>query len=129
MRVARNDIEVRLEMPGAVIRQRGNFGEMPGLGRISAEYFTLAAGVDTTGLLQGLDGNHCPCQHWGYVLKGVLTTTDAQGRQETVRAHDLFYWPGGHNVRVSEDAEILMFSPEREHDRVIEHIREKVQAG
>ena len=29
--------------------------------------------------------------------------------QETVTANDLFYWPPGHNVRVEEDADIVMF--------------------
>jgi hypothetical protein len=83
--------------------------------------------VDTTPLFQGLDGNSCQCPHWGYVLRGELTTTDAAGKQETVRASDLFYWPAGHNVKVGADAEIIMFSPQREHTRVIDHMREKVK--
>jgi hypothetical protein len=61
------------------------------------------------------------------VIKGVLTTTDVAGTQETVKASDLFYWPAGHNVSVTEDAEIVMFSPQREHTHVIDHMREKVR--
>jgi quercetin dioxygenase-like cupin family protein len=60
------------------------------------------------------------------VLGGRLTTTDATGATETVAAGDLFYWPPGHNVSVDADAEIVMFSPEREHSHVIEHMIEKV---
>jgi mannose-6-phosphate isomerase-like protein (cupin superfamily) len=86
----------------------------------------LAAGVDTTPLFQGLDGDLCQSPHWGFVLKGEITTTDAQGRQETVRGNDLFYWPPGHNVRVDADAEIVMFSPEHEHSHVIDHMIAKV---
>ena len=63
---------------------------------------------------------------WGFVLRGQLTTTDAAGAQETVRANDLFYWPAGHNVRVDDDAEIVMFSPQDAHSHVIEHMIEKV---
>ena len=37
-------------------------------------------------------------------------------------ANDLFYWPPGHNVRVDDDAEIVMFSPQEEHGHVIEHM-------
>jgi len=55
MRVPKDQVDVKLEIPGAVIRQRTAFGAMPGCGTISAEYFTLAAGVDTTPLFQGLD--------------------------------------------------------------------------
>ena len=127
MHIAKEDVDVKLEMPGAVIRQRLDFGDATGLGKMSGEYFSLAAGVDTTPLFQGLDGNRCQCPHWGFVVKGVLTTTDAAGNQETVRSNDLFYWPNGHNVKVSEDAEIVMFSPQREHTHVINHMREKIR--
>ena len=126
MRVAKQDVDVRLDVPGAVIRQRLDFGDLPGHGQISGECFTLAAGVDTTPLFQGLEGNLCQCPHWGFVLRGRITTTDARGGQETVKADDLFYWPPGHNVKVDEDAEIIMFSPQREHSHVISHMAGKL---
>ena len=122
MRVAKGDVEIRMEIPGAVIRQRTGFGDVSGFGEISGECFTLSAGVDTTPLFEGLEGNLCQCPHWGFVLRGQLTTTDAEGAQETVTTNDLFYWPAGHNVRVDEDAEIVMFSPQREHSQVIDHM-------
>lgn len=127
MRVAKENVDVRMEIPGAVIRQRKNFGDVRGFDRISGEYFTLAAGVDTTPLFAGLDGGVCQCPHWGFVLRGKITTTDAQGQQETVSDNDLFYWPPGHNVKVEADAEIIMFSPEHEHSRVIDHMIEQVR--
>ena len=126
MRVAKAHVEVQLAIPGAVIRQRKNFGDISGFGTISGEYFTLAAGVDTTPLFQGLEADACQCPHWGFVLSGEITTTDTQGVQETVRADDLFYWPPGHNVKVDADAEIVMFSPQDEHSQVINHMIEKV---
>jgi hypothetical protein len=61
------------------------------------------------------------------VLRGRLTTTNAAGKQETASADDLFYWPPGHNVRVDADAEIVMFSPQHEHSRVINHMIEKTR--
>jgi len=128
MRVAKEDVDVRLEIPGAVIRQRSGFGDASGFDRISGECFTLSAGVDTTALFQGLEGDLCQCPHWGFVVRGRLTTTDAKGGQETVTANDLFYWPPGHNVKVDLDAEIVMFSPQREHSQVIDHMIEKVKA-
>jgi len=128
MRIAKDDVGVRMQIPGAVIRQCMNFGDAAGLGRISCEYFSLAAGVDTTPLFQGLQGDACQCPHWGFVLRGQLTTTDERGAQETVTANDLFYWPPGHNVRVNEDAEIVMFSPQHEHSLVIDHLIEKTKS-
>ncbi|MBI4913432.1 MAG: cupin domain-containing protein [Acidobacteria bacterium] len=128
MRVAKEKVQVRMQIPGAVIRQQTDFGDAAGYGKISGEYFTLAAGVDTTPLFHGLEGNLCQCPHWGFVLRGRITTTDGAGRQETVRTDDLFFWPPGHNVRVDEDAEIVMFSPQHEHGQVIRHMIEKVGA-
>ena len=126
MRVAKDEVDKKLELPGAVIRQRTEFGDVTGYGKISGEYFTLAAGIDTTSLFQGLHGNVCDCPHWGFVLRGRITTTDTLGNKETVAANDLFYWPPGHNVKVDADAEIVMFSPQHEHTRVINHMIDKV---
>jgi hypothetical protein len=128
MRVAKDNVEVRMEIPGAVIRQHKEFGDVSGFGKISGECFTLSAGVDTTQLFQGLEGNLCQCPHWGFVLRGQITTTDAQGARETVNANDLFYWPPGHNVMVDSDAEIVMFSPQHEHSHVIDHMIEKTKS-
>ncbi len=128
MHVAKDNVDVRMEIPGAVIRQRTDFGIVSGTGSISGEYFTLSAGVDTTPLFQGLEGDLCQCPHWGFVIRGQITTTDAIGVQETVKANDLFYWPPGHNVKVDADAEIVMFSPQHEHSQVINHMIEKVKS-
>jgi hypothetical protein len=128
MRIAKESVDVKMEIPGAVIRQRTDFGDATGLGKISGEYFSLSAGVDTTPLFEGLEGDLCQCPHWGFVLRGQLTTTDASGAQETVKANDLFYWPPGHNVKVDADAEIIMFSPQREHSHVINHMIKKVKS-
>lgn len=126
MHISKEQIDVQMQIPGAVIRQRKNFGDASGYGKISGEYFSLSAGVDTTPLFEGLEGNLCQCPHWGYVLQGKLTTTDAAGQQESVSAGELFYWPPGLNVRVDADAEIVMFSPQHEHSKVIDHMIGKV---
>jgi hypothetical protein len=128
MKIAKDAVNVRMQIPGAIIRQQTDFGDATGFGRISGEYFSLSAGVDTTPLFQGLTGDLCQCPHWGFVLRGQITTTDSDGRQESVKADDLFYWPPGHNVRVDEDAEIVMFSPQHEHGLVFDHMLAKLGA-
>lgn len=125
MHVTKNDVEVKMQIPGAVVRQHTEFGSVNGFDKISGEYFSLAKGVDTKPLFMGLEGNVCQCPHWGYVLSGQVTTTDAKGMKETVKQHDLFYWPPGHNVMVDADAELIMFSPQREHSKVIDHMKQK----
>lgn len=127
MHIAKEDVSVRMNAPGAVLRQSMDFGSVSGYDKLSAEFFSLSAGVDTTPLCQGLDGNNCQSPHWGYLLKGQVTVTDDQGTKETVKANDLFFWPAGHNVLVDVDAEIIMFSPQKEHSKVIDHIIEKMK--
>ena len=73
MGVAKDDVDVKMAIPGAVLRQQTDFDNVRGFDKISG-----------------------------------------------------FYWPPGHNVLVEADAEIVMFSPQHEHTRVIDHMRAKV---
>lgn len=126
MRLPKNDIPVKVDTPGAVARQLRDFGVASGT--IGAEYFTMAAGTDLAPLLQGLEGDACQSPHWGYVLEGELVTTFADGESERCVGGDVFYWPPGHTVRVEQDAELVLFSPQDDHGPVIEHIRRQVEA-
>jgi len=126
MRIAKQDIPVRIDAPGAVARQKIDFGDATGYGTISGEYFSLGAGTDIAPLLQGLEGDLCQSPHWGYVIQGELTTTFADGKDEVTKTGDLFYWPPGHTVKVAADAEVILFSPQHEHSKVIDHMLKKM---
>ena len=126
MRIAKDDIPVRIDVPGATARQQGGFGDVSAYGTMGAEYFSFGAGTDITGLLHGLEGDLCQSPHWGYVVKGAITAIYADGSEETSSTGDLFYWPPGHSVRAEDDTDIVMFSPQDEHGAVIEHIRGQV---
>ncbi|MDT8419664.1 MAG: hypothetical protein RQ754_04480 [Desulfuromonadales bacterium] len=128
MRIAKEDIPVRIDVPGATARQLTDFGDATGFGKIGGEYFSLAEGTDIAPLLQGLDGDLCQSPHWGYLLEGKLTVSFADGHEETVAASDMFYWPPGHTVRADADTEMILFSPQHEHGLVIDHILEKLQS-
>ena len=128
MRIAKQDIPVRIDVPGAVARQKTNFGDATGFGTISGEYFSLGAGTDIAPLLQGLKGDLCQSPHWGYVLQGELTVTYADGTHEAINGGDLFYWPPGHTIKVDQDAEVILFSPQHEHSEVIDHMLNKMSA-
>ncbi len=128
MRIAIEDIPVKIGVPGATARQITDFGDATGYGKIGGEYFSLGAGTDISPLLQGLDGDLCQSPHWGYVLEGKLTVTFADGQQESVSTSDMFYWPPGHTVKAEKDTEMVLFSPQHEHGEVIEHIRNKLES-
>jgi hypothetical protein len=123
MRIAKHDVPVEVAAPGAVARLQPGFGDASQSGMLSAEFFSLAGGTDIAPLLRGLKDDLCHAPHWGYLAKGALTVTYRDGSSENVASGDLFYWPPGHTVRVHQDAELLMFSPERAHREVLAHMK------
>jgi hypothetical protein len=127
MRIAKEDVPVKIGVPGATARQKTDFGDATGYGKISGEYFSLPAGMDISPLLEGLEGDVCDAPHWGYVLEGRITVSYADGSQETVSGNDLFYWPPGHTVKVDEKAEFVLFSPQHEHTKVMDHMIAKMK--
>jgi uncharacterized cupin superfamily protein len=126
MHIAKEDVPVRIDAPGAIARQKTDFGDVTGYGKMGAEYFSFGAGTDITELLHGLENDSCQSPHWGYVVSGEITAIYTDGEEETSRSGDLFYWPPGHSVRAEADTDIVMFSPEHEHGEVIDHIGRQI---
>lgn len=124
MHLDKNDIPTRIAIDGAVARQQVGFGEPEGT--FGAEYFSLATGVDMAPLLAGLDGDMCHAPHWGYVISGEVVVTYADGSTESCAAGAVFHWIAGHSVRVVEEAELILFSPQQEHGEVMDHISAKL---
>jgi hypothetical protein len=126
MRTAKEDIPVKFDVPGAVARQLCDFGDATEFGAIGAEYFSLGAGTDIAPLLQGLDDDACQAPHWGYLISGGLVVDYTDGSSDACDGGDVFYWPPGHSVRVTADAEVILFSPQREHTHVLDHMLDKM---
>ena len=76
--------------------------------------------------LQGSEGDLCQSPHWGYLIEGEITVTYSDKQEETISAGDLFYWPPGHTLRVGKDAEIILFSPQAEHCKVVNHLHSQL---
>jgi hypothetical protein len=122
MRIAKEQIPAKIDVPGAVARVAPDFGDATGFAKMGGEYFSLGAGTDIAPLLKGLEGDACQAPHWGYMLAGELVVTYTNGKVDTCKKSDLFYWPPGHSVRVVEDSEVILFSPQREHLQVMDHM-------
>lgn len=128
MRIKTIDVPIKVNAPGAVARQKTDFGDATGYGKIGAEHFKMDAGTDIAPLLQGLKNDLCQAPHWGYLIKGDVTVTYTDGATEDTHAGDMFYWPPGHAVKVNRDAEFVLFSPQHEHTIVFDHINSKLGA-
>ena len=88
---------------------------------------SLPAGTDLAPMLRGLPNDLCPCPHWGYVIKGRIRVTYADG-VEVLEAGDLFYLPPGHTPLVEEDVVFVEFSQPAEFEAVLDVIRRNVAA-
>lgn len=129
VKISRQNVPVKISIPGATARQQLDFGDATGYGKMAGEYFSLGAGTDIAPLLKGLENDLCQSPHWGYVIEGEITVTYGDGKQETVVGGDLFYWPPGHSVKVGRNAEIILFSPQVEHCRVVDHLHKQLAGG
>ena len=89
---------------------------------------TLPTGTDITPLLKGLPNDRCSCPHWGYIIKGRLRLTSADG-EETLRAGDVFYMAPGHTAFVEEAVEFLELAPPDEHQAVLEVVQQNAAAA
>jgi hypothetical protein len=89
----------------------------------------LGAGTDLAPLFVGLENDMCQGAHWGYVIFGEVVVTYDTGKSERCTTDEVFYWPPGHTVRVEQDSELIMFSPQAEHTPVMDHILAKLASA
>ena len=97
-----------------------------GWGGMSVAVNEMPAGTDLAPLLAGLKNNSCQVPHWGYIVKGSMKVKYDTGKDETLKAGDIFYMPPGHTGIVLEDLKIMDFSPEKEMADVIRHVEKKL---
>lgn len=126
MHISKSDIPAKIDIPGATARRVTDFGDPSSYSSLGAEYFSLGAGTDIAPLLEGLDDDACHAPHWGFMISGQLVVTYTDGTEETCVGQDLFYWPPGHSVRVVDDAEVILFSPQAEHGAVMDHMLDRL---
>jgi hypothetical protein len=111
-------VPIRVDVPDTA-RQPDDFGDPSRWGTLDAKRFSLGAGSDIAPLLHEFHDDVCQAPHWGYMISGELVVTYVDGTEETCDGNDLFHWPPGHRVRVTCDAEVLLFSPLLEHMEVM----------
>jgi hypothetical protein len=113
-------------MPKASIRSASQVQDMgvlesraEELGPYTVEFTTFRADADAAPLFAGLPDGRCQSPHWGYVLKGQLTFSYADGA-ETFQAGDAYYGAPGHIPSVLAGTEVVEFSPTEEYKRTLE---------
>ena len=91
-------------------------------GGLLVRHVDLPPGTDFTPLFECLHEDRCQCAHWGYIIKGSIHVRYADGTEDTNRAGDLYYWPGGHTGWTEEGVVFIEFSPAEDLRPVLEHV-------
>lgn len=124
MHIDSTDVPLVMDALGARARHLPDFGTA--VGTLAAEHYSLEAGVDISPLLEGLEDDLCQAPHWGYVVSGRLTVRYGDGTSEQCATGELVHWPAGHTVRADEQSELVLFSPQVDHQAVMAHMGERL---
>jgi hypothetical protein len=116
--------DVPIEMQLGEIETRGDTW-----GGITVRHVRLPAGTDFTPLFVGLPDDRCQCPHWGIVTEGSITVRYGDGTEETTRAGELYYWPGGHTGWTDTGVAFVELSPAEEIAPVLAHLAAAVATG
>ncbi len=71
----------------------------------------------------------CQCPHLGYVVKGKLKYTFADGTDEVYEAGDAFFAPPGHTPTFYAGTEVVEFSPSAELQQTIAVVTKNMEAA
>ena len=98
-------------------------------GAMRVAVVSVAAGTDFGPLLAGLPNDRCPGEHWGYVIKGRLRITDANGNQELLGCGDLYHLAPGHTGVAEEDTEFIKVGEPGPHQRFVDQAKKNLGVG
>jgi hypothetical protein len=107
----------------------GYEGHFEDFGPYTVGFETYTAEADLAPLFVGLPDDRCQCPHMGYVLKGRLKFTFADGTEETYEAGDAYYAPPGHTPTLYAGSEVVEFSPTAELQQTIEVVTKNMEAA
>ncbi|WP_371578755.1 hypothetical protein [Streptomyces sp. NBC_01314] len=114
--VTRTEAPVEIEGDGLEVRIQEMGGGM------SVAFLKLPKGIDMAPALKGLPDDLCQCPHWGLVVSGRLRMRTKEG-EDFYEAGQAYYWGPGHSPEALEDVELVEFSPTKEFQEVLDHIK------
>jgi hypothetical protein len=113
--INREEVPVAIEDDNVEVR-------MSEVGDMTVSFIRLKEGTDLGPACVGLPDDRCQCPHWGYMLEGRLKMK-TPGGDEIYEADQAFYWSPGHVPVALTDCSYVDFSPTKEFNAVIEHIK------
>jgi len=118
MRTSITELSVMLGGDGYVVR-RTIWGAM------NVEIGTFYKEFDATLSFKGLPDDMSPTPAWGYVIKGSIRVK-YKNREEILNTGDVFYTEPGHTMSFEAGTEYVVFSPEREFEKVVSIVERNI---
>lgn len=107
----------------------GYEGHFEDFGPYTVGFETYTADSDLAPLFAGLPDDRCQCPHMGYVVKGKVTFSFADGHEETYETGDAYYAPPGHTPTLYAGSEVVEFSPTRELQQTLAVVEKNLEAA
>ncbi|MGE5595120.1 MAG: cupin domain-containing protein [Hyphomicrobiales bacterium] len=89
---------------------------------------SVPAGADFAPLLRGLPQDLCQGEHWGYVVRGRLRVTLADGTEEVLSAGDFYHLPAGHTGVAEEDTDFIEVGEPGPHQQFVDQAKKNIAA-
>jgi hypothetical protein len=117
------------ETASQVVEVEGYEGRFEELGGWTVAFERYTADADMAPLFAGLPDDRCQAAHLGFVFKGKVTFTFADGRQETYEAGEAYHAPPGHTPTLYEGTELVEFSPTKELNETVAVVTRNMEAA
>jgi hypothetical protein len=106
----------------------GYEGHFEDFGPYTVGFETYTADAELAPLFVGLPDDRCQCPHFGYVMKGRLKFTFADGTQELYEGGDAYYAAPGHVPTLYAGTEVVEFSPTADLQKTLEVVSRNMEA-
>jgi len=110
------------------VEVEGYEGHFEDFGPYTVAFEAYTADADLSPFFVGLPDDRCQCPHMGYVLKGRVKFTYADGTEEVYESGDAYYAPPGHTPTLYAGTEVVEFSPTTELQETIEVVTKNMEA-
>lgn len=97
------------------------FTNISGIGGMTIGYIDVPEQTDFTPFFKGLPHDMCCSPHWGYILEGTIRLIYPGGKEETINAGEVFYWPAPHTAVIDKSVKFIDFSPDKEMSILMDH--------
>jgi hypothetical protein len=111
------------------VELEGYEGHFEDFGPYTVGFERYSADADLRPLFRGLPDDRCQCPHMGYVIKGKVKFTFADGTEEIYEGGDAYYAPPGHLPTLYAGSEVVEFSPTAELQQTIEVVSKNMAAA